>query len=397
MINDIEDATLQPNQMAADVFKMIESCMASLSQKVKRRMLSDEVTRQRELERLTQVEAIREQATMLHGSRLDGDRPSKESVKKTMRKLVDEYMAAVDQDKEDGLDPDTARLWKEQVQEIVAQAKLDQPAVSVGRSKPGPVSHSEATDALDPLKTAIEQARYTTFAVARELMDPDDTTLRGFGKQLGSSKKEIMALSKDLAVDQPADVAMEATRLAGEACDAIKACRESIRATLRELGTASDISEASGPTRARLQQQEKPAMRRLDPEWVAGPQPATSMWSQRPPPPGVGSRSPDGGLYVVPAPPPPKDGRRECRTKVATDAHAGRFSMAPRGSSAETQNEGGGRRIVNPHAGHDERPGKHQQVAYLQWKICGIPPVLQGVVGVQANVPRACARRASVP
>ncbi len=113
MINDIEDAALQPNQMAADVFKLIESCMASLNQKVKRRMLSDEVTKQREPERLMQVEAIREQATMLHGSRLNGDKLSEESVRKAMRRLVDENMAAVDQDKEDGLDPDTARLWRE--------------------------------------------------------------------------------------------------------------------------------------------------------------------------------------------------------------------------------------------------------------------------------------------
>jgi hypothetical protein len=27
-------------------------------------------------------------------------------------------------------------------------------------------------------------------AVAREMQDPDETTLRGFGKQLGNSKKE---------------------------------------------------------------------------------------------------------------------------------------------------------------------------------------------------------------
>jgi hypothetical protein len=160
MIHDIEDAALQPNQMAGDVFKLIESCMASLSQKVKRRMLSDEVTRQKEPESLTQVEAIREQATMLHGSRLSGDRLSEESVRKTMRRLVDEYMAAVDQDKEDGLEPDTARLWKEQVHEITTQAKLDQPAVSVGWSEPGPAPHSEAMDCLAPLKSP--SSRHTT-------------------------------------------------------------------------------------------------------------------------------------------------------------------------------------------------------------------------------------------
>ncbi len=139
--------------------------------------------------------------------------------------------------------------------------------------------------------------------MARELTDPEETVLRGFGKQLGSSKKEIMALSKDLAVGQPADVAMEATRLAGEACDAIKMSRESIRAALRELGAASDISEASRPTRARPKQQERPAMGRLDP---AEHQPAAPTWSQRPPPPGVGSGSPASGLRVVPASPPPQ-------------------------------------------------------------------------------------------
>ncbi len=105
MIQDIEDAALVTGQMAADVFKLIESCLASLNQKVGRQMRSDEVTRQKEPERLKQIEAIREQATMLLGSRLNGDKPCEESIVKTMRKSVNEYMAAVDQDREDGLDP----------------------------------------------------------------------------------------------------------------------------------------------------------------------------------------------------------------------------------------------------------------------------------------------------
>ncbi len=265
MIQDIEDAALSTKVLPADVFKMIESCMASLSQKVRVQMQSDEVTRQKEPERLKQIEAIREQATMLHGSRLHGDKTSEESIVKTMRKSVNEYMAAVDQDKEDGLDPDTARLWKEQVQGIVALANLDMPAAGTKGGESEPASQVEATDCLAPLKYAIDQARYTASAAARELTDPEETVLWGFGKQLGSSKKEIMALSKDLAIGQSADVAMEATRLASEACDAIKISRESIRTALRELGAASDISEASRPTRARPQHQERPAMGRLEP------------------------------------------------------------------------------------------------------------------------------------
>ncbi len=100
-----------------------------------------------------------------------------------------------------------------------------------------------------PLKDAIDQARYTVDAANRELNEPEETVLRGFGKQLGSSRKEIMALSRNLAVGQPASVATEATRMASEACEVIRASRESIRAALREMGAASDISEVSGPVR----------------------------------------------------------------------------------------------------------------------------------------------------
>jgi hypothetical protein len=364
MVQDIEDAALETGQLAADVFKMIESCLASLNQKVGRQMHSDEVTRQKEPERLKQIEAIREQATMLFGSRLNGDKPSEESVVKTMRELVNEYMAAVDQDKEDGLDPDTARLWKEQVQGIVAHANLDQPAAGAGGSGPDTAPQVEAMDCLAPLKYAIDQARYTTFAVTRELTDPEETVLRGFGKQLGSSKKEIMALSKDLAVGQPVDVAMEATRLAGEVCDAIKISRESIRAALRELGAASDISEVSGPTRTRPQQQERPAMGRLDP---AGRQPAVSSWPQHPPPPpewAAGAQPAASAWYQRPPPPRATAGNAETRWPPS-DAHAGRFSVAPCGVPAQTQDERGGRGVVNPHEGHDERPGEQRRVAHF--------------------------------
>ncbi len=352
-------------------------------------MQSDEVMRQKEPERLQQIEAIREQATKLHGSRLNGDKSSEESIVKTMRKAVNEYMAAVDQDKEDGLELDTAWLWKEQVQGIVALANLDMPVAGTKGSGPEPASREEATDCLAPLKYAIDQARYTASAAARELTDPEETVLRGFRKQLGSSKKEIMALSKDLAVGQSADVAMEATRLAREVCDAIKTSRESIRAALRELGAASDISKASGPTRARPQQQERPVMGRLEP---AGWRPAVPAWPLHPPPPGVGGGNPASSTRLASAPPSPKGHHRKRRARMAPDAHAGSLGVAPRGITAEAQDEGGRRGAVDPHEGHDECPGKQQWVAHFQWEVRGVPPVPQGVVGIQADVPWACAR-----
>jgi hypothetical protein len=267
MVEDIESAAVCPinKPLPADVYRMIERCAASLKQKVAARMQSDAITAGKEPERLKQLETIREQATMLHGSRLNADKVTEESLVRLMRNSVIEFMAAVDQDMQDGLDPDTAQLWKEQVQGMVAVADIGPIPADTSGTEPQPAPRTEAADCLAPLRDAIDQARYTMEAVARELTDPEETVLRGFGKQLGSSKKEIMDLSKNLAVGQPSDIATEATRLASEAGDVIKASRESIRAALREMGAASDISEASGPVRPPPVAPGRPTMGRLEP------------------------------------------------------------------------------------------------------------------------------------
>jgi hypothetical protein len=47
MIEVIEEEARKPDKMPADVFKLIESCLSSLSQKAKRQGLSDEVIKVR--------------------------------------------------------------------------------------------------------------------------------------------------------------------------------------------------------------------------------------------------------------------------------------------------------------------------------------------------------------
>jgi hypothetical protein len=336
MVEDIEDAAASTTTklLPADVFKMIEGCVASLDQKVRIRMQSDAIIVEKEPERLKQLEAIREQATMLHESRLNKDKVTEGSVVRLMRDAVIGFMAAVDQDKEDGLDPDTARLWKEQVQGIVTIANLDASAVGASGDEPGPAPQDGATDCLAPLKNAIDQARYTADAVTRELADPEETVLRGFGKQLGGSRKEIMALSRNLAVGQPASVATEATRLASEACDAIKVSRESIRAALREMGAASDISEASGPIRSQPMLPERPSMGRLEP---AGRRPAVPLptWPQRPPPREWATGPQPTGAESVQRPPPHEGGLGGHGGRLAPTAHTSNLGVATSRDSAE--------------------------------------------------------------
>jgi hypothetical protein len=78
IIEVIEEEARKPDKMPADVFKLIDSCLSSLSQKAKRQGLSDEVIKQREPVRLLQVESIGEHATMLHANRLNGDKLGEE-------------------------------------------------------------------------------------------------------------------------------------------------------------------------------------------------------------------------------------------------------------------------------------------------------------------------------
>ncbi len=147
---------------------------------------------------------------------------------------------------------------------------------------------------------AIGIVTYTTEAVAKEIQDPNETRLRCYAKQLGTSKREIMALNRSLMVGQVVSIAIEATRLANEAGETIKSSRETIRAALRGLGAASDISEASGPTRAQRPPPTGPTLGDLNAGWATESRltvlgwppvcmPTTTAW-----PPGLRAETQDG-------------------------------------------------------------------------------------------------------
>jgi hypothetical protein len=276
IIQDIQEEAEKDSKLPADIFRLIDSCLHDLGRRAVRQELSNEVIKERELERLVQVEAIREHATRLIGARASGDNATLASVKQALLGLVEKFMADVNRDKEDGLDPDTARTWKDQVHEIVNEVKLFQDGF--GGDSAAPPAPAEPAERLAPLRLAIRIATGITEQVAKEIQDPSEAVLRSYAKQLGNSKKDIMALSRSLMVGQAASIATEATRRANEAGEVIKSSREVIRAALRGLGVASDISEASGPTRAQRPPPARPVMGDLGADWAMGSRPTASGW-----------------------------------------------------------------------------------------------------------------------
>jgi hypothetical protein len=272
IIQDIQAEAEKTGSLPADIFKLIESCCQDLNNKVASLEISNELIREREPERLVQVEAMREQVIRYNSARASRDNAALARIKPTLHELVDKYMADVNKDEEDGLAPDVVQMWKDQVYLIMSEALHFFDSFIEDDSAPKPA------DSLAPLRKAIETATHLTEAVAKEIQDPGEERLRDLARKLGTAKKEIMALSRSLMVGQVASITTEANRLASDAREAIKSSREMIKAALRGLGAASDISEISGPTRAQQPPPRRPVLGDLNAGWAAGSRPAALGW-----------------------------------------------------------------------------------------------------------------------
>ncbi len=242
IIQDIQAEAELDGRLPADIFKLIERCCQDLNKRVASLEISNELVRERETERLTQVEAMREQVTKFSGARAKGDNAGLTRVKLVLNDMLEKYMKDVDKGEEDGLAPDVVRTWKDQVYIVVKEA------LEFFEHFSGEDPASKPEDSLAPLRKAIGVATQLAEAVAKEVQDPSEERLRDLARKLGATKKEIMALSRSLMVGQAASLATEAHRLASDAGEVIKSTRETIKAALRGLGAASDISEVSGPT-----------------------------------------------------------------------------------------------------------------------------------------------------
>jgi hypothetical protein len=189
---------------------------------------SNEVVRERNLERLAQVEAMREQATRFADTKAKGDNAGLMRVKQALSDLMEKFMMDVDADERDRLLPDVVETWKGQVLAVVKDAL--EFLVHFDGEDPAP----EPRNSLGPLRRAIGAATYLMEAVGKEVQDLSEERLRDLAKKLGAAKTEIMVMNRNLMVGQSASLATEARELASEAGEAIKASRDG--SGLRHIG-----------------------------------------------------------------------------------------------------------------------------------------------------------------
>jgi hypothetical protein len=218
------------------------------------------VQREREPQRLLQVEAIREQVTKYVAAKGKGNNADLMRVKQALPNLMADYMKNLETDEKDGLSSDMVETWKEAALDIARDA-----LEYLNHFGKDPASRPD--DVLGPLRKAIGKVAALTEAVTKGVQEPDEEGLRDLARKLGTVKKEIMTMNRSLVVGQPASLATEAHELASEAGEAIRASRETIKAALRGMGAASDISQASGHTGAPHPPPARPALGSLAAAW----------------------------------------------------------------------------------------------------------------------------------
>ncbi len=210
LLGEDGDAIIQDIQTEAELDGRLPACQ-DLNKRVASLERSNEVIRERETERLMQVEVMREQVTKFNGARAKGDNASLMRIKLALNDMLEKFMKDVDKDEEDGLAPDVVETWKGQVYAVVKEAVEFFEQFSEGE----PVSKPE--DSLAPLRKAIRAATNLAEAVTKEVQDPSEERLRDLARKLGAAKKEIMAMSRCLMVGRSASLATEAHGLASDA------------------------------------------------------------------------------------------------------------------------------------------------------------------------------------
>ncbi len=268
----IQEDAVKTGRLPADIAKVIEKCCQDLGRRVTRLEKSNEVEKEKEPERLMQIEGMREQVSKCAVAREKGNMADLMRFKAALPPLLLKYLKDLEADEKEGLSPDVVKKWKQAALDLTEDVMK-----YVGQLGVNPASGPD--DILGPLRRTIGGIATLSEAVTMGVQEPDEEELHDLAKKLGAAKKELMAMGRNLVVNQPAATATEAHELVSEAREAIKASRETIKAALRGMGAASDISEISCLAGPPCPPPARPSMGNLaPPAWPPRGQSANRAW-----------------------------------------------------------------------------------------------------------------------
>jgi hypothetical protein len=101
----IQEDAVSAGRLPADISRVIEKCCQDLNPRVERLQRSNEVQRQREPQRLLQVEAMNGQVTKYITAKGKGNNADLMEVKQTLPNLLAGYLKDLEMDEKDGCPP----------------------------------------------------------------------------------------------------------------------------------------------------------------------------------------------------------------------------------------------------------------------------------------------------
>ncbi len=212
----------------AAVGRVLDRAKELASNRVMLRELSVELEKGRAAERMTLLEVMEVETIKLQAARGKGDMAG-------ITQLV-EYLRGIEADEGEGGTSDPSGKWRKAA---MSPTRDILQKVSGYRRDVG----NEKEDALGLLRKAIGKLAGLNETVSKAKNALEEEGLYDLGRKLGAARKELMSLGRVLIMSQDPSLAAEAHDLVGEAEDAVRVGQQEVKAALRRLGVASDLSE----------------------------------------------------------------------------------------------------------------------------------------------------------
>jgi hypothetical protein len=234
----IQEEAMKTVRLPADIAKLIESYCKDLTRRVALRELLIDLETEKEPERLRQLESMEAEVNKFKAAMAQGNMADLMRVKRTLPARLGKYLEDMKADEGEGISSDVTEKWRDMALGFTKDAMEYLSGFGEG-------ARTAEEDALGPLRRAIGKVAVLSEAATKGVVEPDEMELRNLAKKLGAIKKELMTMGRELMVNQSAAIATEDHELVSEAEEAIRVNQRTIKAALRGLGAASDISEAS--------------------------------------------------------------------------------------------------------------------------------------------------------
>jgi hypothetical protein len=190
------------------------------------RELSNNLEKDKERERLAQLEAMEAEVSKFKAAKAQGNIADLTRVKGALSAQLKTYLEDIEADEGEGISSDVTGKWKKAALDLTKDAMeyLSGMDRDVG---------AEDEDALGPLRRALGRVASLSEAATIKVLEPEEGGLRDLAKRLWAIKRELMTLGRGLMVSQPPASAMEVQELVSEAEEAIRSSQRMMKAALR--------------------------------------------------------------------------------------------------------------------------------------------------------------------